>query len=238
MEKPDTYFPDLISIWALAVEVKNDSILSVVPAVLALFLKTISFQLQFRTFGLSLCRTLLLKDQLRLLDQGLTATKRKGYLISPCLRLLTEIVGFDGGALASSIYSRREFAFKRLETFLDHRTSDNEHEEDDPEKSTLRRIAQGYVLANLKFQNSSAKSDMIAQGKIFRALLKGMDTDRADILLEILQAIERHILTDAMLSRNTKTRFFNQGNLGSLSSIYGVRRQTRTRSVSNSITYS
>src|SRR6202012_3080065 len=68
-DKPATCFPDLISTWSFAAQSNTDSILSAVPAVLALFLRTISTQIQFREFGLSLCRTLLEKDQLRLFDR-------------------------------------------------------------------------------------------------------------------------------------------------------------------------
>lgn len=219
-EKHALCFPDLISTWSFAAQSNSDAISSAVPAVLALFLKTISTQLQFREFGISLGRTLLQKEQLRLFDRGLTATKTKEFLISPCLRLLTEIVNFDGGALANSIYSRRDTVFKRLDILLDH-VGAGDYDED-RRKPTLRRIAQRYVLANLKFQSTGVKGDIISEGKILRKLLQGISRDGPDIASDILHVIQRHVLGDPVLSRKSKTRFFNAANLSSLAALYNA----------------
>jgi Ribosome 60S biogenesis N-terminal. len=87
-EEDSICFPDLIQTWGLGDSGNHDSLLTNVPSVLAVFLKTISRELEFREFGLALCKHLLQKDQLRLFNRGLTATKSKEHLISPCLRLL------------------------------------------------------------------------------------------------------------------------------------------------------
>jgi nucleolar pre-ribosomal-associated protein 1 len=223
-DKPATCFPDLISTWSFAAQSNNDSILSAVPAVLALFLKTISTQIQFREFGISLCRTLLEKDQLRLFDRGLTSPKTKHFLISPCLRLLTEIVSFDGGTVANSLYARRDITFKRLDILLDHGTAAKYDAEDEEQKRkpTVRRNAQRYVLANLKFQSSAVKGDLITEGKILRRTLQGINRDGADIIADILHSVEKDILDDAVLSRKSKTRFFSPANLGSMASLYSI----------------
>jgi nucleolar pre-ribosomal-associated protein 1 len=223
-DKPATCFPDLISTWSFAAQSNNDSILSAVPAVLVLFLKTVSTQIQFREFGLSLCRTLLEKDQLRLFDRGLSSPTTKDFLISPCLRLLTEIVSFDGGAIANSVYARRDITFKRLDILLDHRTAaKHDAKDDEPKrKPTVRRNAQHYVLANLKFQSSAVKGDLITEGKILRRTLQGINRDGLDIIADILLSVEKDILDDAALSRKVKTRFFNPANLGSMASLYSI----------------
>jgi nucleolar pre-ribosomal-associated protein 1 len=223
-DKPTTCFPDLISTWSFAAQSNNDSILSAVPAVLALFLKTISTQIQFREIGLSLCRTLLERNQLRLFDRGLTSAKAKDFLISPCLRLLTEIVSFDGGAVANSLYARRDITFKRLDILLDHGTAVKYDggDEEQKRKPTVRRNAQRYVLANLKFQSSAVKGDLIAEGKILRRTLQGINRDGADIITDILHSVEKDILDDTVLPRKSKTRFFNPANLGSMASLYGI----------------
>lgn len=218
-------FLDLISTWSFAAQSNNDNVLSAVPAVLALFLKTISTRIQFREFGLSLCRTLLEKDQLRLFDKGLTSAKSKEFLISPCLRLLTEIVSFDGGALANSLYLRRDTVFMRLDVLLDHRTTAVDESEDQRRRPTVRRNAQRYVLANLKFQSSSVKGDLIAEGKILRRTLQGIARDGSDIIVDILRSVRKYILEDTALSRKSKTRFLNAANLASLASLYRVRDQ-------------
>ena len=212
--------PDLISIWSSAVDSNDESILSLLPSVLALYLSTISSHLQFRGIGLSLCKSLLLKDQLRLLHRGLTATKTKENLISPCLQLLTEIVCFDGGEVATLVYSKRDTTFRRLEVFLDQRTPSPVWPGEARPKPTLRCIAQRYLLANLKFQNASAKADIIAQGKILRSCLQHLKNDRAEIILDVLLSLEVDIVRASSLTKNIKSRLFNNLNLSSLARLY------------------
>lgn len=63
-------FPDLIQAWSFANIYNHDSLLTKVPSVLAIFLKTISRELDFREFGLALCKHLPQKDQLQLFNRG------------------------------------------------------------------------------------------------------------------------------------------------------------------------
>ncbi|KAE8168289.1 ribosome 60S biogenesis N-terminal-domain-containing protein [Aspergillus tamarii] len=220
-EEEPSCFPDIIQTWNFADSNNNESLLTVVPSVLALFIKTVSANLDFREFGLALCKFLLRKEQLRFFNRGLTATKSKEHLISPCLRLLTEIVSFDGGAVARHVYAVRYITFKRIEVFLTPNKSQLEEASDDSQKSTLRRNAQRYVLANLRSQHASAKSDIIEQHKVIRAFLEYVRKDPRDTVLDIIRAIERDIVQDSSLSRNAKTKFFNRGNLEKLVTLYG-----------------
>jgi nucleolar pre-ribosomal-associated protein 1 len=218
-------FPDLIASWAFADGNNNEPLLTGVPSVLALFFKTISSELEFREFGIALCKHLLQKDQLRLFNRGLTATKSKEHLISPCLRLLTEMVTFDGGAVARQLYLRRYITFKRLEVFL---TPNKMQEGPDGEskKSTLRRNAQTYLLANLRLQHASEKGDIIEQHKITRSFLEYIRKDSRETVLEIIKAIERDVVQDANLSRKSKSKFFNRQNLERLVTLYGYDRES------------
>ncbi|KLJ07129.1 hypothetical protein EMPG_17381 [Blastomyces silverae] len=219
-------FHDLLQTWNFAESENQESLLSLIPSVLALFLKTISSQLEFRDFGLVLCKFLLQKEQLKLFNRAFTASKTKEHLISPCLRLLTEIVGFDGGAVARLVYGRREITFKRLDIFLGVRKSPAETESEDRQKSTLRRNAQRYLLANLNFQNATAKEDIIGQGKLIRAFLEDIRRDSRDIVIAIIRAIDKHIASDASLSRNVKSRFLNRHNLERLVTLYGYEKES------------
>lgn len=213
--------PDLIQSWDFADNNNHESLLTVVPSVLAIFFKTISSQLEFRDFGLALCKFLLQKEQLKLFNRGMTAAKTKEHLISPCLRLLTEIVSFDGGAAARQVYSRRHVTLKRVEVFLTPNKAQLEEAADESSKSTLRRNAQRYFLANLRFQQASAKSDILEQHKITRAFFEHVRKDSRDIVLDIIRAAERDVAQDASLSRNAKTKFFSRWNLERLVTLYG-----------------
>ncbi|KAJ5177558.1 Nucleolar pre-ribosomal-associated protein 1 N-terminal [Penicillium coprophilum] len=218
-------FADLIQSWSFGDSNNNEPLLTSVPSVLAIFLKTISSELEFREFGIALCKHLLQKDQLRLFNRGLTATKSKEHLISPCLRLLTEIVTFDGGAVARQLYLRRYITFKRLEVFLTPNKA-QEISEDEFHKSTLRRNAQRYLLANLRVQHASEKDDIIEQHKITRSFLEYIRKDPRDTVLEIIKAIERDIVHDSALSRKSKSKFFNRHNLERLVTLYGYDRES------------
>lgn len=171
--------------------------------------------------GIALCTSLLQKDQLRLFNRGLTANKLKKHLISPCLRLLTEIVSFDGGALASAVWSRRYMTFKRLELFLTLDKAPSDHPDEKRHNPSVRRIAQRYVLANLKFQSVTAKTEIIGQGKLIDAFLKDVKKDARDIITDILSYLRNYIVNDGALSRSCKTRFLNARNLGRLATLYG-----------------
>lgn len=219
-------FPDLIQSWGFADSNNHESLLTVVPSVLAIFFKTISSQLDFREFGLALCKFLLQKEQLKLFNRGMTAVKAKEHLISPCLRLLTEIVSFDGGVAARQVYSRRHVTLKRVEVFLTPNKAQLEGTSDESAKSTLRRNAQRYVLANLRFQQASAKSDILEQHKMIRALFEHVRKDSRDIVLDIIRSAERDIAQDASLSRNAKTKFFSRWNLERLVTLYGYDRES------------
>lgn len=219
-------FPDLIQTWSFGDSSNHEPLLTNVPSVLAIFLKTISHELDFREFGLALCKHLLQKDQLRLFNRGLTATKTKEHLISPCLRLLTEIVSFDGGAVARQVYNRRYITFKRLEVFLTPNKAQLEAAEDETQRSTLRRNAQRFVLANLRVQHTLEKSDILEQHKLTRAFLDHIRKDSRDLALETIKSIERDIVQDTSLSRKTKSKFFNRFNLEKLVTLYGYDRES------------
>ncbi|KAH8434074.1 NPA1/URB1 family protein [Aspergillus melleus] len=219
-------FPDLIQAWGFADTNNNDSMLTMVPSVLALFLKTISSNLDFRDFGTALCKFLMQKEQLRFFNRGLTATKSKEHLISPCLRLLTEVVSFDGGAVARLVYGARYITFKRLEVFLTPNKAQLEEASDDAQKSTLRRNAQRFVLANLRVQHTTAKSDIVEQSKLMRAFFEHIRKDPRDIVIDVIKAVDRDIVQDASLPRNSKKLFFSRWNLERLVTLYGYDRES------------
>ncbi|KAJ5587533.1 uncharacterized protein N7459_003298 [Penicillium hispanicum] len=219
-------FPDLIRTWALGDNENHDVLLTNVPSVLAIFLKTISGELEFREFGVALCKYLLSKDQLQLFNRGMKTLKAREHIISPCLRLLTEVVTFDGGAVARQLYHRRYITFKRLEVFLTPSKAQLETSEDKPQKSTLRRNAQRYLLANLRVQHTLEKTDIVEQHKLTRAFLDHIRKDSREIVLEIIKSVERDIAQDNSLPRKSKSKFFNRWNMEKLVTLYGYDRES------------
>lgn len=108
-ERP--FLTQLWQAWSFANQNNNDYLASSLCAIFALILKTVSSLLDFREIGALLCRTILQHQHLRLVKRSLDAPKHKDFLISPSLRLLTELTSFDGGVFAREVYKRREQTF-------------------------------------------------------------------------------------------------------------------------------
>jgi len=131
--------------WSFASQSNNDSLLSAVPAVLALLLRTISHELELSEYGLRLGRTLLQKRQQELIARGITSNKGKEFLISPVLRLLRELTTFDGGVLAKQVFRARDQTYKNLARNLNLRYSGDGVE--DKRKPSVRTTALRFVLS-------------------------------------------------------------------------------------------
>lgn len=131
------------------------------------------------------------------------------------------MVSFDGGAVAQLVYAKRHITLKRLEVFLTPNKAQIEDVADDSQRSTLRRNVQRYLLANLRFQHTASKNDLLEQQKIIRAFFEYVKKDPRDLVLDIIKAIERNVIQDSDLSRTAKTRFFNRWNLERLVTLYG-----------------
>jgi nucleolar pre-ribosomal-associated protein 1 len=210
-------FPDLLSTWSFAAQSNAESVLSTVPAALAQFFRTINNELDFREFGLSLCNSLLKSDQVRLIERGLSAPKHKDFLISPCLRLLTEVLSFDAGAVAANVFSRRDILFKRLDILLDPQA--RQRHENDRRQPTIRRNAQRLLLAMLRYLDNEAKSELITQGKVLYSCVRNLMLDGGDIVRDILKTF-RLSLFKPELQKLVKSRFLNAGNLQLFAQLY------------------
>ncbi|KPI39066.1 Nucleolar pre-ribosomal-associated protein 1 [Cyphellophora attinorum] len=210
-------FSDLLLTWSFAAQSNSESVLSAVPAALAQFFRTINNELDFREFGLSLCHSLLKTDQVRLIERGLSAPKHKDFLISPCLRLLTEILSFDAGAVAANVFSRRDILFKRLDVLMDAQA--RQRQETDRRKPTVRRNAQRLLLAMLRYLDNEAKSELITQGRVLYSCVRNLLLDGGDIVRDVLKTFRLSLFTPE-LQKLVKSRFLNAGNLQLFAQLY------------------
>ena len=191
--------------WSYATQNNNDNLVSQVSAILALLLRVLSRLLDLRDFGISLCRTTLQGQHLRLVRRGLDAPKHKDFVISPCLRLLTEVTGFGGGALAGQVYKRREQTFdvgtiRRLLSMA----KTNVGEEDAKRRPAVRTLAVRYVLAHLKYLHEGGKADILKSRPLCAALFHHLADDPADLVSEILAVTEQSVLKDQHVPRSAK----------------------------------
>lgn len=220
---PPTEAFDLIKTWSFAAQSNNEALFAAVTAVLVLFLKTISRHVEFRDAGRNICYLILQKDQLKVLERGLSVQKSKDHVISPSIRLLSEIVGFDGGYSASRVYRTKDITLKRLDTFLGLRQEAKGVGSSSRRKASIRDNALRYLFANLRLQDHSAKIELLSNGKIFRSVFQDIKGDSPSIVREVLKVMTDDVLRDEKIPRRIKGKLFTDHVLGSIATLYTYR---------------
>lgn len=221
-------FPDILATWAHASESNDETILLAAPSALVQFFQTISGHLDFRDFGLSLCHSLLKRNQLRLFEKALSAPRSKDSLIAINLQLLTEIISFDEGVLARNVFGRRDYLYKRLDGILGNARSSQRN------LLAAHREALKFLLANLKYLDTTAKTEIITRGKTLFSAISSLPQEEPEIVLETLNAFEQWIFEDVTLPKQLKGRCFNSGVLTALAKLYDYEQsQENTRDINH-----
>ena len=214
---------DLVETWSFAAQSNKEAVFNAVTTVLALLLETISHHVDFRGVGKSICQLLLHNDHLKLIERGLSARKSKGHVISPFLRLLTEIVLFDGGSSAKRVHRTKDITLKRLDSFLGLRHEARTTESKKRKKPSVRDDALRYLFSNLRLQDHSAKVDVLANGRILRSIFQDINEDSPSIVREILESVRKDILEDDRIPRRIKGRIFTEQVLSSIATLFSYR---------------
>ncbi|TDZ14710.1 Uncharacterized protein Cob_v012381 [Colletotrichum orbiculare MAFF 240422] len=222
------FLPDLMETWAFGAQVNNEAMLSAVPAVLALLLQVTSSSLELLPHALDLSRTLLQERQLKLISRNLSAPKGSGYIISPTLRLLREIVTIDGGTLARRVFRVREFTFASFARNLEIRHLSNDGALEDPSKPSVRTNAIKLFLSCLKFLPAEAKRELIMLKEVFSHLTFLLKDDPPHLILEMLAVLKKYVLLDDKLPREIKFRAFNTKTLDRLAGLYAYRHEVES----------
>jgi nucleolar pre-ribosomal-associated protein 1 len=213
------HLKDLIQCWHFAANKNEDSLFSAVASILALLIRTLSSILDLREHGLSICRSMLLPDQARLIARGLSAPANKPHIISPSLRLVTEIVSFDGGAMGRTLYSKRDQTLDSK--ILARNLSINKRSEKDEElkRPSIRSNAIRYLLANLKLQDGGIKVDIIKQTIVMKSLFDGLSNDTPSQIAEVISTLDTSIIRNTHISWVDKGYLFGERRLLSLCSL-------------------
>jgi nucleolar pre-ribosomal-associated protein 1 len=217
-DKAAVFLTDVMQTWSFASQSNDESLLSAIPAVLALLLRTLSNILEFSEYGLRLGRTLLKKRQQELIARGITANKSKEFVISPALRLLKELTIFDGGSLAKQVFRARDQLFKNLARNLTLRFTGDAIE--DRRRPSVRTNATRFVLACIKFLPTEAKCEFLSQRDIVTALTRDIKDDPPFVVREILEALKVYVLQDEALVRDVKAKILNATSLGRIATLY------------------
>ncbi|KAL8878546.1 MAG: hypothetical protein Q9198_003663 [Flavoplaca austrocitrina] len=210
---------DLFKAWSFANQSNNENLYSTIAAVLALLLKTISHHVDFQIAGRNLCNLFLEADHLKVLERGLSAEKSKDHVISPCLRLLTQLVSFDGGFAAKRVYRKKDVTFKRLDTFLNLRLDSKVVDSRSRRKIPVRNVALQYLFANLRLQDPATKTEILAHGRLSRSLFQDIKEDSPSIIRETLQVVLNDVLKDGKIAHRAKIRLFTDQVLSSIAKL-------------------
>ncbi|KAF7861611.1 uncharacterized protein EAF02_010565 [Botrytis sinoallii] len=217
-DKSAVFLSDLMQTWSFASQANDESLLSAVPAVLALLLKTLSNILEMAEHGLRLGRTILQKRQLELIARGLTSNKSKEHVISPVLRLLRELSIYDGGALAKQVFRSRDYTFKTLARNLSLKYTGDAVE--DRKKPSVRTNALRFLLSIIKFLPTESKRELLNQRDVVMGLTRDIRDDPPFVIRDILETLKSGVMQDDTLPRDAKSKVVNAISLGRIAALY------------------
>ncbi|KAH7411257.1 ribosome 60S biogenesis N-terminal-domain-containing protein [Cadophora sp. MPI-SDFR-AT-0126] len=217
-DQDHVFLNDIMQAWVFACQSNDENLQSAVPAVLALLLKTISSILDLSEYGLRLGRTVLQTRQRDLVAKGLEARKNKDFLISPVLRLLREIVIFDGGVFAKQVFLARDHTFRNLARNLSLRYLGDGVE--DFKRPSVRTNSLRFLLSLLKFIPAECKRDLLNQRDILSGITRDIRDDPPFTVRDVLETLRTSVLLDEALPREAKTKIFNATFLGRITTLY------------------
>jgi len=222
-EKHETLLPTLIQAWDWAAESNFDAILAQVTAVLALLFKVLSSQAELTTYGTTLARTILQPSVARRLVRSTSAASNKENVISPALRLLTELTRFNEGAHARAVYSKKDFTLeprilgRNIALWKEHKGMSVA---DMHKKPSVRTTAIRYLLTHLRLQDERAKVEILSNTNVTRAVFDHLSTDPPFLIFEIFDVFTNHVFRDKTVPRQTKSRILNGKTLSRIAGLY------------------
>jgi nucleolar pre-ribosomal-associated protein 1 len=222
-DKHETLLPNLIQAWDWAAETNFDAILAQVTAVLALLFKVLSSHAELTEFGTLLARTILQPSVARRLVRSTSAASNKENVISPALRLLTELTRFNEGAHARAVYSKKDFTLeprilgRNIALWKEHKGMSVA---DMHKKPSVRTTAIRYLLTHLRLQDERAKVEILSNTNITRAVFDHLSTDPPFLISEIFDVFTNHVFQDKTVPRQTKSRILNGKTLSRIAGLY------------------
>jgi len=205
--EPDLiYLPDMMDTWSYAAKTHNDDLLSQVAAALALLLHIGSRSLHLLADMRGICETIFHERHLSLVARNLSADKELGFVISPALRLLREMVCFDGGAYARRVFRLQQWTFAHLTHNLDVRFRGDGVE--DPQRPSVRTNAAKFLLSLVKYLPIRERGELVAVKGLVSGLLMKMAFDPPDLIHETLDCMMEAVLSEDEIPRAVKSRLF------------------------------
>ncbi|RVD84097.1 uncharacterized protein DFL_005865 [Arthrobotrys flagrans] len=210
---------DLMQAWSFASQSNNFQLLSSVPTILHLLLRTISLFPTWKKHGIALIKSTLQPPYLKLIYRSLSGSK--DAISSPSLRLLTEINKFDNGSLCSLLHQSLDFTVKDLTRNLEIKKTErlDRVPVEDPDRPSVRTVFVRFILSFFRYGAHNIKTDIMGLRAFTTPLFKYIRQDTAAVIDEVLTAFRDHIMADQDISRSSKTNYFNDWSLGRLAEL-------------------
>ena len=212
-----------IQAWEFAIVSNHDALLTQVTAGLALLVKVFSSHADFLEYGALLCKTILHSTVARRLGRSLSAAPSQANIISPVLRLLTELTRFNEGAHARAIYAKRDFTLepktlgRNIGLWSD---SKDKAAVDLHRQPSVRVNAVRYFLTHLRYLDEVAKIELLSNRNIVRAIFDHLHADPPFLIFEILNVLKIHVFQDKTIPRQVKSRILTGRILSHIASLY------------------
>ncbi|KAH7398184.1 ribosome 60S biogenesis N-terminal-domain-containing protein [Pyrenochaeta sp. MPI-SDFR-AT-0127] len=219
-EKDRQFLQNLTQAWDYAAETNFEPILAQVTAALALLLKVLASHGDFLEYGTLLVKTILQPSVARRLVRSTSAASNKENVIAPALRLLTELTRFNEGAHARAVYAKRDFTLEPKILGRNISLGKEQPAADHVKRPSIRTTAIRYLLTHLRYQDERAKSEILSNTNIVRAVFDSLRTDPPFLIYEILDVFKSHVFQDKTIARHIKSRILNGKALSRIASLY------------------
>jgi nucleolar pre-ribosomal-associated protein 1 len=215
------FLPSFFQAWDFAAETNFDTLLSQVTAILALLLKVLASSADLLEYGTLLCKTVLQTSVAKRFNRSLSAPASKENIISPILRLLTEITRFNEGAHAKAVYAKRDFTLdprilaRNIGLWKDTKGLDVEKR-----KPSIRTHAVRYFLTHMTYLDELAKTEILSNTSVVRGVFDHIHADSPSLISEIFNTMKHHVFQDKTIMRSTKSRILTGKTLSHIASLY------------------
>ncbi|KKA29937.1 hypothetical protein TD95_004803 [Thielaviopsis punctulata] len=212
------YLDGVFQTWAYGVQTHNDGLLSSVAVVLGLLLQVISADLSMVRHGMGICEALLQDRHLKLMARNLSSDPSKGFVISPTLRLLREIISLDGGVFARRVFRARQYTLAEFVRNLEVKHGGEGVE--DLAKASVRTNSIRVFNTFLRYLPSDDRKELVLTRGLMSHLTFLFKDDAPSVLSELLESLTKYFLMDAKIPSYAKSTAFNAKMLSRMLNLY------------------
>ncbi|KKF94427.1 putative protein C14G10.02 [Ceratocystis platani] len=212
------YMQGLFETWANAVQTHNDGLLSSVAVVLSLLLQVISSDLGLVRHGMGICEALLQDRHLKLIARNLSSDPSKGFVISPTLRLLREVVSLDGGVFARRVFRCRQYTLAEFVRNLE--VKHNTEGVEDATKASVRTNSIRLLTTFLKYLPADDRRELVLTRGLMSHLTFLLKDDSPSVLSDLIESFTKYFLTDSKIPSHSKSLAFSAKILARFLNLY------------------